>query len=145
MGAVEQTTALGVDWRAVARGGAAGLAVIVPVTILGALLDHGVSRFDHSGWSYAVFLGILAAYLLAGWTAGAAQPEAPLTHGAVAAVAAVVAWVPLRIVVWLVRDEGRGLVAGDRAVLAPGQLFGALVIAAAAGMVGGYLAARRDR
>ncbi len=45
--------------------------------------------------------------------------------------------------IWLVRDEHRGLVRGSDGALRPGQLFGAFVIAAGIGMLGGALAARR--
>ena len=52
--------------------------------------------------------------------------------------------VPVRIVIWLLRDEDRGLVRGTDAALRPGQVFGALVVAAGIGLLGGYLASRRD-
>ena len=48
----------------------------------------------------------------------------------------------MRIVIWLVRDENRGLFTGHSPALRPGQIFGHLVIAAALGMFGGWLGAR---
>ena len=48
----------------------------------------------------------------------------------------------MRIVIWLVRDEHRGLFTGHSPALRPGQIFGHLVIAAALGMLGGFLGAR---
>ena len=54
-------------------------------------------------------------------------------------------WIPVRIVIWLVRDENRGLFSGHSPALRPGQLFGHLVIAAGLGMLGGFLGARRSR
>jgi hypothetical protein len=71
-------------------------------------------------------------------------PDAPLTHGTLAGVGALVAWIPLRIAIWLVRDEDRGLFGGADPALRPGQLFGAVVIAAGLGLLGAYVAARRS-
>jgi hypothetical protein len=53
-----------------------------------------------------------------------------------------VLWIPIRIVIWAVREDGRGLVSGNRAALGPGQLFGAFVIAAALAMLGALIGAR---
>ena len=39
-----------VDWPAVARGALLGLALIIPVTILGAMLDRSLHNFEDSGW-----------------------------------------------------------------------------------------------
>ena len=133
-----------VDWRAVGRGALVGFAVIVPVSILNAVLDHEIRDFDDSGWRLPLYLVILAGWLAGGWVAGRARPESPLTHGILAAVGAVVLWIPTRVVIWAVRDDGRGLVSGDRAALSPGQVFGQLVAAAAIGMLGALLAARRS-
>ena len=51
-------------------------------------------------------------------------------------------WLPIRVVIWAAREDGRGLFSGHNAALPPGQLFGALVIAAGFGMVGGFLSER---
>ncbi len=134
-----------VRWPVIRRGAAAGLAVIVPVTIVRAILDRDVTDFNNSGWVYPLFLLILAAYALAGWVAGRGAPQAPLTHGSLAALGSVVLWIPIRVVIWAVREQGRGLVAGDRAALPPGQVFGALVISVGLGMLGGILGARAGR
>lgn len=133
------------DWPVVLRGAAAGLAVIVPVTIVRAVLDRDVNDLDHSGWVVPLFLLILAAYGLAGWVAGRGAASAPLTHGALAGLGSVVLWIPIRIVIWAVREQGRGLVSGSRAALPPGQVFGALVLSAAFGMLGGIVGARTRR
>ena len=133
-----------IDWRVVLRGACYGLAVIVPVTVLRVILDREVHDFDDSGWIYPLFVLILAAYGLAGWVAGRSRPDAPLTHGALAGLGAFVLWVPIRIVIWAVREDGRALFSGDDAALSPGQVFGQLVIAAAIGMLGAVVAARID-
>jgi hypothetical protein len=134
-----------IDRPVILRGAAAGLSVIVPVTILRAILDRDVTDFNNSGWVYPLFILILAAYVLAGWVAGRGAPRTPLTHGALAGLGSVVLWIPIRIVIWVVREQGRGLVSGNRAALPPGQVFGALVISVGLGMLGGIAGARGRR
>jgi hypothetical protein len=56
-----------------------------------------------------------------------------------------VVWLPLRLLIWLTRDDSQGLVSGNDPVFRPGQVFGFLVISTALGMLGGVLAARRRR
>jgi hypothetical protein len=131
-----------IDWRVVVRGALFGLAVIVPVTVLRVILDREVHEFDDSGWIYPLFILILIAYGLAGWVAGRARPDAPLTHGALAGLGAFVLWIPIRVIIWAVREDGRALFSGNDAALSPGQVFGQLVIAAAIGMLGAVIAAR---
>jgi hypothetical protein len=133
------------DWPVILRGAVSGLALIVPVTIVRAILDRDVNDLDHSGWMVPLVCLILVAYGLAGWVAGRGAPKAPLTHGALAGLGSVVLWIPIRIVIWAVREQGRGLVAGSRAALPPGQLFGALVLGAGLGMLGGVIGARGRR
>jgi hypothetical protein len=48
----------------------------------------------------------------------------------------------VRVGIWLVRDENKGLFTGHSPALPPGQLFGHLVIAAALGMLGGFVGSR---
>ena len=71
------------------------------------------------------------------------MPDAPFTHGTLAGIGALACWIPLRVLIWLVRDEDRGLFGGHDPALRPGQLFGAVAIAAGIGMLGGFLASRR--
>ena len=139
-----------VVWSAVARGAACGLAVLIFVAATRAVLEHEVHEFDDSGWTLPLFVLLVVGYLAAGWVAqrqaaAGGYADAPLTHGALAGLGAFVAWIPIRVAIWLVRDEGRGLVDGADAALRPGQLFGALVISAGIGMLGGHLAARGSR
>jgi hypothetical protein len=126
----------------VLRGALVGLAVIVPVTILRVVLDRELSNFDDSGWVYPLFVLILAGFFMAGWVAGRARPTVPLTHGALAGAGSLVVWIPIRIAIWAIREDGRGLFSGPKAALAPGQVCGDLVIAAALGMLGAWLGAR---
>ena len=131
-----------VDWRAVGRGALLGLLVLVAASVVEALLDRNIDTFRDSGWIYPLFVAILFGYALGGWQAGRLVPDAALTNGLLAGVGAFVLWVPVRIVIWLVRDENRGLFSGHSPALRPGQILGHLVIAAALGMLGGWLGAR---
>jgi hypothetical protein len=131
-----------VDWRAVFRGAVVGLVVLVAASVVEAILDHNIDSFRDSGWIYPLFVAILFGYALGGWQAGRLVPDAALTNGTLAGLGAFVLWVPVRIVIWLVRDEHRGLFSGHSPALRPGQILGHLVIAAAFGMLGGYLGSR---
>jgi hypothetical protein len=134
-----------VDWPAVARGALFGLALIIPITILDAILDRRIDDFEDSGWRVLIALLIMAAFIPAGAYAARFTPNAPLTNGALAGLGAFAVWIPFRVLIWLTRDDNRGLVSGNDPVLRPGQIFGFLVISTALGMVGGYLASRRQR
>jgi hypothetical protein len=131
-----------VHWRAVFAGALAGLCVVVGASVADAILDHNIDTYQDSGWRYLLFVVILFGYALAGWQAGRMVPDAFLTNGALAGVGAFVLWIPVRIAIWFVRDDQRGLFDGHRAALRPGQLFGQLVIASALGMLGGFIGAR---
>ena len=131
-----------VVWPAVLRGALLGLCVLVGASVIEAILDRNIDSFNDSGWIYPLFVMILVAYALGGWLAGRLVPDAFLTNGALAGVGAFVLWIPVRVVIWLARDEHRGLFSGHSPALRPGQLFGHLVIAAALGMFGGFLGSR---
>ncbi len=131
-----------VNWQAVWRGALIGLCVLAAASIVEAALDHNLDSFKNSGWIYPLFVAILFGYGLAGWQAGRFAPDGALTNGTLAGVGALVLWIPVRIVVWLVRDESQGLFTGHNPALRPWQLFGQVVIAAGIGMLGGYLGGR---
>jgi hypothetical protein len=131
-----------VDWRAVFRGALLGLCVLIAASVLDAILDGNMDHFQDSGWIYPLFVAILVGYGFSGWQAGRMAPDGALTNGSLAGVGAFVLWVPVRIVIWLVRDEHKGLFTGHSPALPVGQLFGHLVIAAGLGMLGGFLGGR---
>jgi hypothetical protein len=131
-----------IQWRAVLIGALVGLGLLVVLSVISAVLDHYLDDFDDSGWIYPLFVGVLVGYGVAGYLAGRAVPEAGLTNGTLAGLGAFVLWIPIRILIWLVRDEDKGLFSGHAAVLRPGQLFGHVVIASALGMLGGWVGAR---
>ena len=132
-----------VDWTAVLRGALLGLCVLIGASVVEAILDRNLDSFNDSGWIYPLFVTILVGYALAGWLAGRMVPDAFLSNGALAGIGAFVLWIPVRIGIWLVRDENRGLFGGHSPALRPGQLFGHLVIATGLGMLGGFIGSRR--
>jgi len=151
-GAVAETEAMptGIDWRAIVRGALAGLGVVVAVALLSAILDHEITDFDDSGWQYPLFVLVLAAYILAGWVGQWSSTQrgtggSPLTVGALSGLGVFACWLPIRVLIWVVRDESRGLFTGDDPALRPGQIFGHIVIAAGLGMLGAFLASRIAR
>jgi hypothetical protein len=131
-----------VEWRPVVTGALVGFLILVASSVVAALLDHYLDDFDDSGWIYPLFVGVLVAYAVSGFVAGRAAPFAPLTNGALAGIGSFALWLPVRILIWLVRDEDKGLFSGHSPVLRPGQIFGHLLIAAALGMVGAWFGAR---
>ena len=132
-----------VRWPAVIRGALLGLALVIPVTIVGALLDRAMDDFQDSGWRVLLALLIALAFVPAGAYAARLARDAPLTNGAIAGLGAFVLWLPLRLLIWVTRNGDQGLVSGHDPAFRPGQLFGFLVISTALGMLGGFLASRR--
>jgi hypothetical protein len=132
-----------VDWPAIARGALLGLALIVPTTIVGAVLDRSIDDFEDSGWRVLLALLVVLAFVPAGAYAARLARDAPLTNGALAGLGAFVLWIPVRVLVWLTRDDNQGLVSGRDPVFRLGQVFGFLVISTALGMLGGFVASRR--
>ena len=133
------------EGRAVARGAAVGLAVIVPVTIARAIVERHVNDVSTSAWIYPLSILVLVAYAAAGLVAARSAQHAPVLQGAAAGLAVVVAWLPIRVVVWAVRENGRGLVSGDRAALPPADVLGALALGLVVGMLGAVVGVRLAR
>lgn len=132
-----------VRWPAVIRGALFGLALVIPITIVGAVLDRAMDDFEDSGWRVLLALLIALVFLPAGAYAARLARGAPLTNGALAGLGAFLLWLPLRLLIWATRDGDQGLVSGHDPVFRPGQVFGFLVISTALGMLGGFLASRR--
>ena len=123
------------DPRRAARAG-----VLIRHDRIGAILDHNVDSTSTTRVGvYPLFVMILFGYVLAGWLAARLAPDGAPENGALAGLGAFVLWIPVRILIWVIRDDNRGLFSGHSPVFRPGQLFGQLVIAAALGMFGGFL------
>jgi len=132
-----------IDQGAVARGAAIGLMLFVPISALRVIADHNLNDFDHSGWAPVFAIALLAVYLIAGYMSGRVAPDAPYSNGMVAAIGAFVLWIPIRLLIWAVRDTSQGLFSGTTPVFTVPAVFTQLVLAAALGAVGGWLAGRR--
>jgi hypothetical protein len=132
-----------VDRAAVARGAALGLLLFVPLSAIRVVIDQNVSDFDHSGWAPVFAVALFAVYVIAGFAAARAAVDAPLSNGIVAAVGAFVLWIPIRILIWAIRDNGDGLFSGAAPVFTPARILGQVVFAAAFGALGGWVASRR--
>ena len=130
------------DRHAVLYGAVVGLAILVAASVVDAILDRNVTEYDDSGWRSVLFVVVLVGYFAAGLLAGRRAPSGALSNGALAGTFSFVLWVPVRMIIWVVRDEHEQLFTGADPVFKPGQLFGHLVIASALGMLGGILGAR---
>ena len=122
-------------WRSVAVGAGAAIAISVPTAILAQALDGAGTVDDDSKWLIALFAVVVAGLGVGGYVAATRRPDAPLTNGAAAALAAYV----------LVQTVGaiRLLASGDDVTWAAIPFFA--LVAAAAGMSGGLVAERRAR
>jgi hypothetical protein len=123
-----------IDLTALRRGIVAGLVVIVPVSLVVALVSHD-RRTGYGGWLFVAFVAILYGYATAGYGAARTRPEAPLAHGMLAGLGAFAVWLLVRLVVPLARGDrlGFGIVA----------VFTNALFAVALGALGGLFAARR--
>ena len=129
----------GIEWGSVLRGAMVGLCALVVASVVEAILDRNMDNFKDSGWIYPLFVVVLVGYALSGYVTGRAVPDSPLTNGTLAGLFAFVLWIPVRIVIWLARDERKGLFTGHSPAIRPGQLLGHVVIAAGFGLLGGWL------
>ncbi len=134
-----------IDRHAVTRGAAFGLLLFVPISALRVVVDHNVNDFDHSGWAPLFALAIFAVYGIAGFLAARIALDAPYSNGIVAAIGAFVLWIPIRILIWAVRDSNQHLFTGATPVFTAGRILGQVVFAAALGAIGGVIASRRHR
>ena len=131
-----------IDRHAVLTSAVVGLAILIAASVIDAVLDRNVDNYKDSGWRYVLFVMVLVGYFVAGVLAGRRAPGGALTNGALAGTLTFVLWVPVRMIIWAVRDEHEQLFTGVDPVFKPGQIFGHLVIASALGMLGGIIGAR---
>ena len=121
--------------RAVAVGAGIALAICVPAAILAQVLDEVGTVDDDSSWLLVLFAVILVGMGIGGHAAAVRRLDAPLTNGALAALAAYL----------LVQGIGaaRLLASGDDVTWAAIPFFA--LLSAAAGMAGGLVADHRAR
>jgi putative membrane protein (TIGR04086 family) len=121
------------DWSAVGKGGLLALAVAVPAILAHEVIDAVAGLDPDSDLVLLFYVAVLAGLVLGGRLAGLRRPDAPFTHGALAALSA---YAVLALVTTVVR------LADGEAVEPVGLLFNAFM-AASAGILGGLLATRR--
>jgi hypothetical protein len=122
--------ALTVDRSAVVAGARLAVIVAVPAILLGQALESAAG----GDAVIPLYLVILGGQCAGGRLAALRQPLSPLTHGALAAIASYIALVAVIVAIQL---------ALGREVTDPVSLVFNGLMAASAGMFGGYLAARR--
>lgn len=120
--------ALTVDRGAVVAGARLAIIVAVPAIILGQALESAAG----GNAVIPLYLVILGGLCAGGRLAALRQPQAPLTHGALAALSAYVALIAGIVLIQL---------ALGREIADPVSLVFNGLMAASAGMFGGYLAA----
>lgn len=126
---------LTISWESVGRGAAVTLLFAIPAIVGHEVLDAFADLDADSNVTFAFYMVVVAGLVVGGWRAGSHAPDAPLTHGALAALAAYMVIAIATTIVRLATAEGADLVA---------VVFNA-AIAAGAGILGGMVAARRPR
>jgi hypothetical protein len=124
-----------VSAKAVAIGAGVALAVCVPAALLAQVLDDAGTVDDDSSWLLVLFGVILLGMGTCGYVAAVQRLDAPLTNGALAALAAYL----------IVQGIGaiRLLASGDDVTWAAIPFFA--LLSASAGMAGGLVADHRAR
>jgi len=120
-----------IDWRAVRLGAIAALTLALPAGLIGAVVVND----DSNNGVFVFFVLIMAGMLVGGFVAGSKRPDAPLMHGAVAAVVAYAVAQALTLIVRLL--DGSDL----RSPVV--YVFNTLLMASL-GVVGGLVAELRN-
>jgi len=120
-----------IDWRAVRAGAIVALVFAAPAAIVSAIVVD-----DDSGTVVFVFYVVIIIGMLAGgFVAGSKRPDTPLTHGAVAAATAYVIAQALAVLIKLAKGSD---------VRSPAVYVFNLLLMASIGVVGGFIAERRN-
>ncbi|HEY2814233.1 MAG TPA: TIGR04086 family membrane protein [Acidimicrobiales bacterium] len=120
-----------IDWRAVVAGAIAALVLAVPAGVISAI----VVSDDSGNGVFVFYVVIIVAMLLGGFVAGSKRPDAPLTHGALAAAVAYAIAQTITVVVKLIDGTD---------VRSPAVYVFNLLLMASIGVVGGFIAERRN-
>jgi hypothetical protein len=133
-----------IDRKALTRGALFGLAVIAPVSIGVEVLD-AVDVLSKGAVVFIPFVAILAAFVLAGYQAARTARGSPYTHGALAGLAAFMAWLTLRMGTHLVLGERLLGKEGDTAMTVVLTVMTVALLSMSGGILGGLLGGRDDR
>ena len=120
------------DWRAVATGAAVAVAIAVPAALVGERLSESGGG-EPSNAVFIFFGAVITGFLVGGYVAARRAPSAPHVNGALAALAAYL----------LVQGVGVALRLAEGEPVNVVQLVFNGLVAYAAGLVGGMVAARR--
>lgn len=115
---------------ALVRGAAVGFVIAAASILLWQLCDAVFDLGEDSSVVFAFYLVVLAGWVTAGFVAGRRAPDAPYTHGVLAAVASFLPIAVAGVVLALARSED---------VPAVEMVFN-LLVAGSAGVVGGLVA-----
>ncbi len=124
-----------ITWRAVLLGASVALAVGLPASVLAGLTDGSNSADDNSSWVFVFLACTLIGMALGGAAAARRRPDAPLTHGAIAAFCAFVPIQALGAASQLINDDPASL-----SVL--GVVFSATLLTTA-GIIGAAISQQR--
>jgi putative membrane protein (TIGR04086 family) len=125
---------LAISWETVGRGAGFALAIAVPAIVAAEVIDAVADLDPESNFIFLFYVLVVAGLVLGGWRAGKQAPDAPLSHGALAAL---VAYAVIAVGTSVLR------LAGGDGVDAIGLVFNAFM-AASAGILGGLVAGRRS-
>jgi len=120
-----------IDWRAVGAGAIAALVLAVPAGVISAIVVDDES----SNAVFVFYVVIIIGMLAGGFVAGSKRPDAPLTHGALAAA---VAYVVAQVITVAVK------LANGSDLRSPAVYVFNLLLMASIGVVGGFIAERRN-
>jgi putative membrane protein (TIGR04086 family) len=120
-----------IDWRAVRAGAVVALVLAAPAAIVSAL----VVGDDSNDAVFVFYVVIIVGMLAGGLVAGSKRPDAPLTHGALAAATAYVIAQALALLIKLAKGSD---------LRSPTVYVFNLLLMASIGVVGGFIAERRN-
>jgi len=118
-----------IDWRSVGAGAIAALVFVLPAAAVSAI------AVENGSTSAPALLVITMGMLAGGFVAGSKRPDAPLTHGAVAAATAYVAAQVLTLLIKVAKGSD---------LRSPLVYVFNLLLMASIGVVGGFIAERRN-
>ena len=88
-----------IDGRTVLLAGSVVFAFALLSQVAFELVDNAVDFDADSNWPFAFYAVFLIGVVLGGWMAGRARPEAPLAHGSLAAMGALIAIAIVTVVI----------------------------------------------